>query len=145
VVQLKFIMTLDPSSLPPSYMTAVNSTASNHRVPVNGHGGMRVPLSNANGNSAFALMGAHQQHQLLQQARMATNLHSHLQAVAAAAVGAASPSIMPICSTSPGSTNSSPDEKNSSTSSNSGGETPMSRTNQYKKVSQSKTCLRLEK
>ena len=132
-------MTLDPSTLPPSYLSAVNSAA-NMGIAANGH--LRPPVVSAGNHitmaaaaavnaspSAFALMGAHQQHQLLQARMAASNLALAANAASAAAAAASIGS-----STSPGSTNSSPDEKNSSTSSSSGGDTPMSRTNQYKKV-----------
>ena len=109
---------------------------------INPNGHMRNPVSSLYNHtnmaaaaavnaspSAFALMGAHQQHQLLQARMAASNLALAANAASAAAAAASIGS-----STSPGSTNSSPDEKNSSTSSSSGGDTPMSRTNQYKKV-----------
>ena len=124
---------------PPSYLSAVSSAA------MASNGLQRPPMASAGlhtmqtaaavnaSPSAFALMGAHQQHQLLQARMAASNLA--LAANAAAASQAAAAAAASIgSSTSPGSTNSSPDEKNSSTSSSSGGDTPMSRTNQYKKV-----------
>ena len=77
-------MTLDPSTLPPTYLSAVSSAAAatnmgiaaatnglHQRPPMasvasTGHGHHHPAAAMASPSSAFALMGAHQQHQLLQ-------------------------------------------------------------------------------
>ena len=76
-------MTLDPSTLPPTYLSAVSSAAATNmgiaaatngihqRPPMasvasTGHGHHHPAAAMASPSSAFALMGAHQQHQLLQ-------------------------------------------------------------------------------
>ena len=78
-------MTLDPSTLPPTYLSAVSSAAAatnmgiaaatnglHQRPPMasvasTGHGHHHSAAAMASPSSAFALMGAaHQQHQLLQ-------------------------------------------------------------------------------